>query len=140
MAGTRGTPSEVPSGVAERAEALGALIRHHRERYYNDDDPEISDGEFDELVRELEALIEAHPELHADDTPLVEIGAPASTTFAPVRHVVRMLSLDNVFDRDELLAWYARIEKVIVDPVRFVGEPKLDGLAISLLYDHGSLT
>src|SRR5258706_7681191 len=109
MAGARGTPSEVPPDVAARAAELAAQIRYHRERYYNEDDPEISDGEFDELVRELEALVEAHPELDAGATPLVEVGAPPSATFAPVRHIVRMLSLDNVFDRDELLAWSVRI-------------------------------
>ena len=63
-----------------------------------------------------------------------------SSTFAPVRHDVRMFSLDNAFDRDELLAWHARVERVISDPVRFVGEPKLDGLAMSLLYEDGRLT
>jgi DNA ligase (NAD+) len=139
MAATRDTPSDVPPDIDARAAELAAQIRYHRERYYNEDDPEISDGEFDELVRELEALVEEYPALDAGATPLVEVGAPPSATFAPVRHVVRMLSLDNVFDRDELLAWYARIERVITDPVRFVGEPKLDGLAISLLYDHGVL-
>ena len=140
MAATSRTPSEVPSDVGARVPSeLAAQIRYHRERYFNDDDPEISDGEFDELVRELEALVEQYPALDTGDTPLAEVGAPVSATFAPVRHVVRMLSLDNVFDRDELLAWHARIERVITDPVTFVGEPKLDGLAISLLYDHGTL-
>src|SRR5439155_9531314 len=113
-------------------------IRYHRDRYYNADDPEISDAEFDELVRELQHLVAEYPLLDAD-APLDEVGAPVSATFAPVHHVVRMLSLDNVFDRDELYAWYGRIEKAITDPVRFVGEPKLDGLAISLLYEEGRL-
>jgi DNA ligase (NAD+) len=90
-------------------------------------------------VRELEALLADHPEVDTGDTPLGEVGAPIAATFAPVRHVVRMLSLDNVFDRDELVAWYARIEKAITDPIEFVGEPKLDGLAISLLYEDGAL-
>jgi DNA ligase (NAD+) len=124
---------------AARARELTAQIRYHRERYYNEDDPEIADAEFDELVRELEAILAAHPEVHDAATPLAEVGAPIGATFAPVRHVVRMLSLDNVFDRDELLAWYGRIEKAITDPVRFVGEPKLDGLAISILYEEGRL-
>ena len=142
MAGTSRKPSkepDVPPAAAARADELAAQIRYHRERYFNDDDPEISDGEFDELVRELNTLVEQYPALDTGDTPLAEVGAPVSATFAPVRHVVRMLSLDNVFDRDELLAWHARIERVITDPVKFVGEPKLDGLAISLLYDHGTL-
>jgi DNA ligase (NAD+) len=68
------------------------------------------------------------------------VGGVLASTFAPVRHEVRMFSLDNAFDRDELLAWHARVERVISDPVRFVGEPKLDGLAMSLLYEDGLLT
>ena len=91
------------------------------------------------LVRELQALADEHPELDTADSPLEEVGAPPSATFAPVRHVVAMLSLDNAFAREELAAWYARIERVITDPVTFVGEPKLDGLAISLLYEDGRL-
>ncbi len=125
--------------VVARAAELAALIRHHRDRYYNFDDPEVADAEFDELVRDLEALEERHPELRTADSPLREVGAPSSATFAPVRHEQRMFSLDNAFSREELLAWYGRIERTITDPVRFVGEPKLDGLAISLLYVDGQL-
>jgi DNA ligase (NAD+) len=128
----------VPEPVARAAE-LAEQIRYHRERYFRDDDPEISDAEFDELVRELADLEARFPELRSADSPLREVGAPLSRMFAPVQHVVPMLSLDNAFDRDELLAWYARIERTISDPVHFVGEPKLDGLAISLLYESGSL-
>ncbi len=73
------------------------------------------------------ALADEYPELDAGDSPLAEVGAPPSATFAPVRHIVPMLSLDNAFAREELAAWYARIERVITDPVAFVGEPKLDG-------------
>jgi DNA ligase (NAD+) len=133
------SPDNVPSEARARADELAALIRYHRARYYNDDEPEISDSEFDELVRELKALVDEYPALDTGDTPLEEVGAPPSATFAPVRHVVPMLSLDNVFARDELLAWYGRIERAIPDPVHFVGEPKLDGLAISLLYEEGVL-
>ena len=124
---------------SERAAELSARIRHHRDRYYQHDDPEVSDAEFDALVRELEELVEVDASLAAADTALAEVGAPPSATFDPVQHVVPMLSLDNAFDRDELTAWYARIEKTITDPVTFVGEPKLDGLAISLLYQDGRL-
>jgi DNA ligase (NAD+) len=127
-----------PSQSARAAE-LSAQIRHHRDRYYRDDDPEVSDSEFDALVRELEELVGADPSLQASDTALAEVGAPPSATFAPVRHVVPMLSLDNAFDRDELAAWHARLAKAIPEPVAFVGEPKLDGLAISLLYEDGRL-
>ena len=80
-----------------------------------------------------------YPQLR-EGSPLEEVGGVLSSTFSPVRHDVRMFSLDNAFDRDELLAWHARVERVISDPVRFVGEPKLDGLAMSLLYEDGRLT
>ena len=132
-------PGGIPPDVATRADELADQIRYHRERYYRDDEPEISDAEFDELVRELSALADEYPELDRGDTPLTEVGAPPSATFAPVRHIVPMLSLDNAFAREELAAWYARIERVITDPVVFVGEPKLDGLAMSLLYEDGRL-
>src|ERR1700760_839638 len=135
----RAAEAAIPADVAARADELATQIRYHRERYYRDDEPEVSDAEFDALVRELQALAEEHPALDPADSPLAEVGAPPSATFAPVRHVVPMLSLDNAFARDELLAWYARIERVITEPVVFVGEPKLDGLAISLLYEDGRL-
>ncbi len=129
----------VDTDVAARARELADQIRYHRERYFSDDAPEISDAEFDALVREREELEAAHPELRTADSPLREVGAPTSATFAPVRHETRMFSLDNAFDRDELVAWYGRIERTIPGVVRFVGEPKLDGLAISLLYERGRL-
>jgi DNA ligase (NAD+) len=132
-------PEAVPADVGARAAELAEQIRYHRERYYLDDEPEVSDAEFDALVRELALLAEDHPGLDTPDSPLAQVGAPPSATFAPVRHIVPMLSLDNAFDRDELLAWHARIERVITDPVTFVGEPKLDGLALSLLYADGAL-
>ena len=132
-------PGAIPPDAATRADELAGQIRYHRERYYRDDEPEISDAEFDELVRELSGLADRYPELERGDTPLTEVGAPPSATFAPVRHIVPMLSLDNAFAREELAAWYARIERVITDPVVFVGEPKLDGLAVSLLYEDGRL-
>jgi len=129
----------IPPDVAARGDALATQIRYHRDRYYRDDEPEISDAEFDELVRELSELVDQYPELGGGDSPLAEVGAPPSATFAPVRHIVPMLSLDNAFAREELASWYARIERVITDPVVFVGEPKLDGLAVSLLYEGGQL-
>ena len=130
-------PDAIPAETAERASALAELIRYHRERYYGDE-PEIADAEYDEFERELRALEEQYPQLQ-DGSPLSEVGGFVSSTFAPVRHDVRMFSLDNAFDRDELLAWWGRIERAVGSDVRFVGEPKLDGLAISLLYEGGKL-
>jgi DNA ligase (NAD+) len=127
----------IPDDVAARASSLAELIRYHRERYYGDE-PEIADAEYDELERELRALEQQFPQL-ADGSPLAEVGGFVASTFAPVQHDVRMFSLDNAFDRGELLAWYGRIERAVGTDVRFVGEPKLDGLAISLLYVDGRL-
>ena len=124
----------IPRGPG-RAEALAELIRYHRARYFADGALEISDAEFDELVRGARRS-NRRTGLAAADSPLQEVGAPTAATFAPVRHETRMFSLDNAFDREELVAWYGRIERAITDPVRFVGEPKLDGLAISLLYEE----
>jgi len=123
-----------------RAAELRALIDYHTERYYLLDDPEISDAEFDALLRELKELEVAHPQLVTPDSPTQRPGGALSATFAPVAHLVRMLSLDNAFSRDELVAWYERISKIVDTPIHFVGEPKLDGLAISLLFERGLLT
>ena len=125
---------------ATRAAELRALVDYHTDRYFLDDAPEIADAEFDALVRELRELEAAHPELVTPDSPTQRPGGARSATFAAVRHDVPMLSLDNAFSRDELQAWHDRIVKLVTDPVTFVGEPKLDGLAISLLYEDGRLT
>ncbi len=130
--------ADVPADVAARAAELARLIRYHRDRYYRDDDPEIADAEFDDLVREREALDEQYPSLRAE-SPVREVGAAPSPTFAAVTHVVPMLSLDNAFDREDLAAWHARLERIVPAPIALVGEPKLDGLAISLLYEGGTL-
>jgi DNA ligase (NAD+) len=130
--------TSVPSEVAERAAALADLIRYHRDRYY-DDAPELADAEYDELERELKQLESQYPQLR-EGSPLAEVGGVVSSTFAPVRHEVRMYSLDNAFDRDELLAWDGRVERTVGADTTFVVEPKLDGLAISLLFEDGRLT
>jgi len=125
---------------ATRVEQLRALIRHHDELYYADDAPEIPDADYDALVQELRALEAEHPELLVPDSPTQRPGAPTRPTpFSEVRHLQPMLSLDNAFSRDELAAWDQRIARLVTDPVTYVGEPKLDGLAISLLYEEGHL-
>jgi DNA ligase (NAD+) len=129
------------SDLAARAVELRRQIEYHNERYYLLDDPEISDAEFDELLRELEGIEAAHPELITPDSPTQVPGVRfGAATFAPVRHVVPMLSLDNAFSRDELVAWHDRISRIVAAPIAFVGEPKLDGLAISVLYEDGRFT
>ncbi|HWC10913.1 MAG TPA: NAD-dependent DNA ligase LigA, partial [Acidimicrobiales bacterium] len=132
-------PSVAPSldAARSRAEALRRDIEHHSHRYYELDDPEISDAEFDALMRELRALEEAHPELVTPDSPTRRVGGTVSTTFAEVRHRVPMMSLDNAFSFEELVAWGKRMERYISGAVEFVCELKIDGIAISLTYERG---
>ncbi|MFN8035278.1 MAG: NAD-dependent DNA ligase LigA [Acidimicrobiia bacterium] len=127
------------SAVAARVAELRDLVEYHSEQYYLHDAPEISDAEFDELMRELLALEQEYPELVTPDSPSQRPGGARAATFAPVEHVVPMLSLDNAFSLGELLAWGTRLERLVTDAIRFVTEPKMDGLAISLLYEGGRL-
>jgi DNA ligase (NAD+) len=127
-----------PSDEARRRDELAAQIEFHNARYFEQDEPEISDADFDALVTELRALVAAHPELDDPGLPIHHPGGAASATFAPVAHVLPMLSLDNAFTRDELFAWGARVERAVTG-ARFAAEPKMDGLAISLVYRDGRL-
>ena len=130
--------SEITSAAARVVELRG-LIAFHNERYYGDDEPEISDAEFDALLRELIDLEREHPELVDPESPTQRPGAAAQSTFAPVEHRVPMMSLDNAFSNEELVAWGERAQRALVTPIRFVTEPKMDGLAMSLLYENGRL-
>jgi DNA ligase (NAD+) len=130
----------VPPEAAARVEELRQEIEHHSQLYYRDDNPEISDAEFDDLMRELVDLESRHPSLVTPESPTQRPGSGATAAFSPVQHLVPMLSLDNAFSLDDLLAWGKRIERQIPDSIAFVCEPKMDGLAISLLYERGRLT
>jgi DNA ligase (NAD+) len=127
----------VEDDAGAEIDALREQIRYHNARYYELDEPEISDAEYDEIVRRLLALEAEHPELITPDSPTQRPGGAA--TFSPVAHLVPMLSLDNAFDISDLEAWGKRLERLVPEPVAFVGEPKLDGLAISLVYEGGHL-
>jgi len=124
-----------------RAEHLRAEIHRHNDLYYGGDDPEISDAEYDELVRELRELETAHPGLAEDGSPTEAVGSARSTTFAPVEHRVPMMSLDNAMDAAELSAWGERVTKGLGEGVEvaFTCEPKIDGLAVSIRYENGVL-
>ena len=124
-----------------RAEQLRAEIHRHNELYYGGDDPEISDAEYDELVRELRELEAAHPELALEGSPTEAVGSARSTTFSPVEHRVPMMSLDNAMDADELSAWGERVTKGLGEGVEvaYTCEPKIDGLAVSIRYENGVL-
>lgn len=130
----------VPKEAKERIATLRDEIQYHNERYFVADAPEISDAEFDELMMQLRDLEGQYPELVTPDSPTQRPGGYAISTFAPVKHIIPMLSLDNAFSRDELEAWDRRIAKLTRDPITFVGEPKLDGLAISIIYRNGRFT
>ena len=120
-----------------RATELRALIAHHNERYHTLDDPEVTDAEYDALVRELRDLESEHPDLAVPDSPITQVGAAPSTLFSPVIHHVPMMSLDNAFSPEELQAWADRVGKQVPPDTAFECELKIDGLAISLLYRAG---
>ncbi len=130
----------MPSDVRERHAELSEELLGHQFRYYVLDAPTISDGEFDALLRELEAIEEQHPSLITPESPSQRVGGSFSTEFAAVDHLERMLSLDNAFDLDELSGWVDRVEKEVGSAAHFLCELKIDGLAINLLYENGRLT
>jgi DNA ligase (NAD+) len=128
------------ASVDARAAELRAFLRHHNYRYYVLDAPEVSDSEFDEAFRELQALEAAHPELITADSPTRQVGAPISEAFAPVTHRVRMFSLDNVESLEGLEAWRNRVVRILDrEPSGYACELKIDGLAISITYEAGHL-
>lgn len=124
---------------AHRIEELRAEIEHHTYLYYAQDDPEISDAAFDSLMRELKTLEAKHPELITSSSPTQRVGGFVDQQFAPVRHLVRMYSLDNAMDLDELDEWLVRVQGMVPDPLTFVCELKIDGSSISLTYEDGQL-
>jgi DNA ligase (NAD+) len=126
------------AGLAQRRiEELRATIGQHDYRYYVLDQPEISDAEYDELVRELKGLEAQHPELITPDSPTQRVSGAPSALFAPMEHLTPMLSLDNSFSREELEAWGKRLERGVGDGVDFMCELKIDGIAVSLVYERG---
>ena len=127
------------SAVSARHAELADELRGHQYRYYVLDAPTIPDAEFDKLLRDLEALETEYPALRTPDSPTQNVGGTFSTTFTPVQHAERMLSLDNVFDEDELAAWAERTVRDAGGPVEFICELKVDGLAINLTYEKGRL-
>jgi DNA ligase (NAD+) len=131
------------SVAAERVETLRKEIAHHNQRYHELDAPEISDADFDALMRELRDLETQHPELVTPDSPTQRVGSAPSVRFAKVRHSVPMLSLGNAFSEEDVTDFVDRIRKFLRlaadEPVIFTAEPKIDGLSMSLRYEHGKL-
>ena len=124
---------------AARWRELVEAIEEARRRYYVDDSATLSDAEYDDLYRELEALEAEHPELVSADSPTQSVGGEASGMFAPVEHLLRLLSLDNAFSSDELAAWAARVEKDLGAVPAMLCELKVDGLAVDIVYERGRM-
>jgi len=134
----------VSNDVVDKVESLREQIRHHNYLYHVLDAPEIPDIEYDRLVRELQALEEAHPELVTRDSPTQRVGATPIEAFGTVKHGLPMLSLDNAFSDDEVRDFHRRVVKRLELPdegkdLAYAAEPKLDGAAVSLLYVNGTL-
>lgn len=130
----------IPQQAVERAAELRRLINYHNHRYYVLDAPEIADVEYDRLMNELKALEAEHPTLITPDSPTQRVGAAPAKEFGEVHHGLAMLSLDNIFNEDGLLDFDRRIrERLGVEAVDYVAEPKLDGLSVNLRYQDGVL-
>ncbi|BBZ66524.1 DNA ligase A [Mycolicibacterium insubricum] len=128
------------SGLRHRWQELSEEVRDHQFRYYVRDAPIISDAEFDTLLRRLQELEDAHPELRTPDSPTQLVGgAGFQTDFTPAAHLERMLSLDNVFNVEELAAWTSRVDAEIGSDEHFLCELKIDGVALDLIYRDGRL-
>ncbi|MEI7669091.1 MAG: NAD-dependent DNA ligase LigA [Pseudomonadota bacterium] len=120
---------------------LRAEINRHNELYYSHDNPEISDSEYDKLMRRLQELEESNPELKLFDSPTEKVGAAPLSKFAKIRHKVPMLSLNNAFTKDDINDWFVRIRRFLgiseQENIEIVGELKIDGLSFSAIYENG---
>ncbi|MBC7359670.1 MAG: NAD-dependent DNA ligase LigA [Desulfacinum sp.] len=135
------TRNESKDSIQKRIEELREQIRYHNYRYYALDDPVISDAEYDALFRELVRLEEAHPELASPDSPTQRVGFAPLDQFEPFDHPVPMLSLENAMNREEMLEFDRRVTKLlgVSEPIAYTAEPKMDGLAVEILYEEGRL-
>jgi DNA ligase (NAD+) len=130
---------EFDAALAE-SQALTERIEQARLAYYERNESVIADAEYDALMRRLEELESTYPQLQGHDSPTLSVGGRVASTFDPVTHAERMMSLDNVFDEEQFAAWYDRVVKDSATTPRLLCELKIDGLAISLTYINGSLT
>ena len=132
------------SATQKKLETLRERIRYHNYRYHVLDDPEIPDAEYDRLMRDLQALEKKRPDLITADSPTQRVGDKPIAAFGTVKHLVPMLSLDNAFSEQELRDFHRRVTERLrlddkADDIRYAAEPKLDGAAVSLLYENGQL-
>jgi len=130
----------VPAQVRDRMRTLRERINNYNYSYYVLDNPEVPDAEYDRLMRELQTLEARYPELITPDSPSQRVGAEPLAALGEVRHEIPMLSLSNAFSEAELADFHRRVqERLGSKQVEYAAEPKLDGLAVSLLYREGRL-
>ncbi|TYB18774.1 NAD-dependent DNA ligase LigA [Aggregatibacter actinomycetemcomitans] len=131
------------TSIQQQIDDLRKTLRHHEYQYHVLDDPQIPDSEYDRLFHQLKALEQQHPELVTADSPTQRVGARPLSEFAQIRHEIPMLSLDNAFSNEEFFSFVKRIQDrlaLVPEPLTFCCEPKLDGLAVSILYVNGVLS
>ena len=134
-------PKPADQEIRQEVARLRQELTDHNHRYYVLDDPLISDAEYDQLFRRLANLEAEHPELHDPASPTQKVGAPPLTAFTQVRHTVPMLSLANVISREEMQEFHQRVQRTLetTQDVEYVAEPKIDGVAVELVYENGKL-
>ncbi|MGD8841611.1 MAG: NAD-dependent DNA ligase LigA, partial [Gammaproteobacteria bacterium] len=132
----------VSKSIQAEAASLRQELNEHNYRYYVLDDPSITDEAYDRLFRRLQQLEAEYPELATPDSPTQRVGSEPASHFDTVTHEVAMLSLENAFEEEEMLAFDRRLRERLdhQGPLAYCAEPKLDGLAISLLYESGEFT
>nr|WP_019747911.1 NAD-dependent DNA ligase LigA [Rhodococcus erythropolis] len=139
MTETADAMQPAPDEAREQWTELAEEVRQHQFRYYVRDAPVISDGAFDTLLGQLNALEERYPDLRTPDSPTQLVGGGFATDFTSVDHLERMLSLDNVFDESELRGWIAKVEQETGPELHYLCEVKIDGVALNLVYENGKL-
>ena len=135
-------PSIIDIEIVDKVNNLRAALHHHNYRYYVLDDPEVSDAEYDRLMQALIRLEQAYPQLARADSPSVRVGAPPLTKFETMAHSIAMLSLDNAFHDDDILEFDRRVKRNLgIDcEISYTAEPKMDGVAVELVYENGKLS
>jgi DNA ligase (NAD+) len=134
-------PTTTNPEIVEKIQELRKTLHHHNHRYYVLDDPEISDSEYDRLMQELVGLEKAHPDQASPDSPSARVGAPPLAKFDSIAHSIPMLSLDNGFADEDILDFDKRIKRLLErqSDVLYTAEPKMDGVAVELVYEAGKL-
>ena len=133
--------ARIDPNIRVEAKRLREELTRHNHRYYVLDDPLITDTEYDQLFRRLLALETQHPELHEPSSPTQKVGAPPLTEFSQVQHTLPMLSLANIVSREEMQEFHERLQRFLEthDPIEYIAEPKIDGVAVELVYENGAL-